>query len=295
MTLASDIGMQPTRRSDQGSEIVLGEDWDRPAGAVESELRDARAKRGFVALRGSPLARKILVFNTIALVVLVGGVLFVNSFRDSLVLQRERALAVEAQLVADIFEASLPRTAPANLVTRDGIDPEEVLGRIGLDRGLDVYVYAPDASLVASTDSIETAQAPPIEGITDPNFTTQPITDFLNWFWDVIAGALSSSDTTREPVSAQDMAEAMIGEALEGVTVLRGFPQGSSEAFKKRLAAIWSTRDAAGSLGIDPRLFRAFNIEAAPSFVMLSTEFSPCDGFDCTSEVPPHDLSLIHI
>ena len=74
-----------------------------------------------------------------------------------------------------------------------------------------------------------------------------------------------------------------------GVTVLRGFPQGNSEAFKKRLAAIWSTRDAVGSLGIDPRLFRAFNIEAAPSFVMLSTEFSPCDGFDCTSEVPPHD------
>ena len=74
-----------------------------------------------------------------------------------------------------------------------------------------------------------------------------------------------------------------------GVTVLRGFPQGTSEAFKKRLAAIWSTRDAAGSLGIDPRLFRAFNIEDAPSFVMLSTEFSPCDGFDCSSEVPPHD------
>src|SRR3546814_3705859 len=22
---------------------------------------------------------------------------------------------------------------------------------------------------------------------------------------------------------------------------------------------------------------------------MLSTEFSPCDGFDCTSELPPHD------
>src|SRR3546814_5389435 len=74
-----------------------------------------------------------------------------------------------------------------------------------------------------------------------------------------------------------------------GVTGLRGFPQGNREAFKKRLAAIWSNRDAAGSLGIDPRLFRAFNIEAAPSFVMLSTEFSPCDGFDCTSELPPHD------
>jgi conjugal transfer pilus assembly protein TrbC len=74
-----------------------------------------------------------------------------------------------------------------------------------------------------------------------------------------------------------------------GVTVLRGFPQGNSEAFKKRLAAIWSDSNEAGSLGIDPRLFRAFQIKAAPSFVMLSTDFAPCDGFDCSSNVPPHD------
>ncbi|ABC65051.1 TrbC family F-type conjugative pilus assembly protein [Erythrobacter litoralis] len=74
-----------------------------------------------------------------------------------------------------------------------------------------------------------------------------------------------------------------------GVTVLRGFPQGNSEGFKKRLSAIWSDSTEAGSLGIDPRLFRAFEIEAAPSFVMLSTDFVPCDGFDCISNVPPHD------
>jgi len=85
-----------------------------------------------------------------------------------------------------------------------------------------------------------------------------------------------------------------------GVTVLRGFPQGDSEGFKKRLAAIWSDGSEAGSLGIDPRLFRAFAIEAAPSFVMLSTDFSPCDGFDCTSAVPPHDriagnVSVAHV
>lgn len=85
-----------------------------------------------------------------------------------------------------------------------------------------------------------------------------------------------------------------------GVTVLRGFPQGDSEGFKKRLAAIWSDGSDAGSLGIDPRLFRAFDIKAAPSFVMLSTDFSPCDGFDCTSAVPPHDriagnVSVAHV
>lgn len=85
-----------------------------------------------------------------------------------------------------------------------------------------------------------------------------------------------------------------------GVTVLRGFPQGDSKGFKKRLAAIWSDGSDAGSLGIDPRLFRAFGIEAAPSFVMLAADFSPCDGFDCTSAVPPHDriagnISVAHV
>ncbi|MFV1875237.1 sensor N-terminal transmembrane domain-containing protein [Nioella sp.] len=101
MTLASDIG--PTQRREPAeSQIVLGEDWDRPAGAVEVELRDARARRGLMSLNRSPLARKIILFNLLALVVLVAGVLFLNPFRDSLVYQREQALAVEAQLVAEI-------------------------------------------------------------------------------------------------------------------------------------------------------------------------------------------------
>ncbi len=74
-----------------------------------------------------------------------------------------------------------------------------------------------------------------------------------------------------------------------GVTVLRGFPQGDSALFKARMAAIWQEGGETGSLGIDPRLFRAFGIKAAPSFVMLASDFTPCDGFDCTSDVPPHD------
>src|SRR3546814_18094187 len=64
-----------------------------------------------------------------------------------------------------------------------------------------------------------------------------------------------------------------------GVTVLRVFPQGNSEAFQKRLAAIWSNRDAAGSLGIAPRMFRAFNIAAAPSYVMLRPQVSTRAAF----------------
>lgn len=74
-----------------------------------------------------------------------------------------------------------------------------------------------------------------------------------------------------------------------GVTVLRGFPQGDSARFKKRIAAIWSDSPEAGALGIDPRLFRAFDIEVAPSFVMIASDFAPCDGFDCRDILSPHD------
>jgi conjugal transfer pilus assembly protein TrbC len=74
-----------------------------------------------------------------------------------------------------------------------------------------------------------------------------------------------------------------------GVTVLRGFPQGNSALFKQRLASLWSSREQAGALGIDPRLFRAFRVEASPTFVVLAADFSPCDGFDCADSLPPHD------
>ena len=142
MSIASDLPMT-ARGSSERTDIVLGEDWDRPQGAVESELRAARQRRSVLSLNRSPLARKIILFNLLGIVVLVAGVLYLNPFRDSLVLQREQALAVEVQLIADVFEASLPSSAPADLVTGDGVDPAEVLGRIGLTDGLDVYVFSP--------------------------------------------------------------------------------------------------------------------------------------------------------
>ena len=98
-----------------------------------------------------------------------------------------------------------------------------------------------------------------------------------------IAFASLSMPEASLKVLVQDMARA------GGVTVLRGFPEGNADLFKRRLASIWQGGSETGALGIDPRLFRAFDIEAAPSFVMLGGDFSPCDGFDCTSHVPPHD------
>ncbi len=88
MTIAAGIGLGKAKPAD--TDVVLGEDWVAPEGAIESELREGRAKRGVISLNSSPLARKIITFNLIAMIIMVaGGVLYLNPFRDSLVLQRE--------------------------------------------------------------------------------------------------------------------------------------------------------------------------------------------------------------
>lgn len=77
--------------------------------------------------------------------------------------------------------------------------------------------------------------------------------------------------------------------AAGGITVLRGFPKGSAKELTRALTRIATKGEELPSLGIDPRLFRAFNIKAAPSFVIASTDFTLCDGFDCVGSVPAHD------
>ena len=91
MAVAHSIKATKTPRPRKG-ELLLGEDWVSPEALADQELRAGRGRRGLVALNHSPLARKIVLFNMLAIVVMVAGVLFLNPFRDSLVLQREQGI-----------------------------------------------------------------------------------------------------------------------------------------------------------------------------------------------------------
>ncbi len=126
MTAAPRIAMDDPRPRKTG-EVLLGEDWVSPDATVE-ELRETRTRGGLVSLNRSPLARKIIIFNLMALVILVAGVLFLNPFRDSLVLQREAALVREAELISDIFEAQMQPATP-------GFDYAAALSKVELARG----------------------------------------------------------------------------------------------------------------------------------------------------------------
>ncbi len=96
---AAGVNMDGARPA-KPAEVVLGEDWIGGDAAAESQARAKRERRGVIAMNRSPLARKIITFNLLAILVLVCGVLFLNPFRDSLVYQREKAILSEAELVA---------------------------------------------------------------------------------------------------------------------------------------------------------------------------------------------------
>jgi two-component system sensor histidine kinase ChvG len=215
----ADLSMT-NRRASARADIVLGEDWDRPPGSVESELKAARARRNVISLNRSPLARKIILFNLLAMVVLVAGVMYLNPFRDSLVVQRERALAVEAQLIAEVLEAQLPTDGPGSLTGPGAIDPAQVLSRISLSDGVDVFVYTLPATLVASTESLSLSPARPVRGLDGSRQETLLITDFLNTIWSGLSGLLGSDANAPATTTSAELAASLIAPAAEGLTVL---------------------------------------------------------------------------
>lgn len=143
-----DTGHTPAPRS---GDVVLGDDWVAPASTVGREMAAKRARRGFLSLRASPLTRKIITFNLIALNILVAGLLYLNSSRDSLAVQNASALVGEAQLIANVFEAQIPSFGAVNLATGDGVDVDNTLSGLSLQHGVEVFVFDTAQTLVGQT------------------------------------------------------------------------------------------------------------------------------------------------
>ena len=214
--IAAEIDVRDTKAT-SGGDVVLGEDWVAPDGTVEHELRARRERRSLISLNRSPLARKIITFNLLAIIVLVAGVLFLNPFRDSLVIQREQALVIEAELIADVFEAQLPAGAPVNLVTGDGIDAENTLENLTLAEGVEVFVFDPEKVVVARSVGQPRSEGDR-PGLIERDRRSTVITDFLNSIWDGISGILAPSDPQEVELDTEEQARNIVDAALGGST-----------------------------------------------------------------------------
>ncbi len=191
----TEIGQQKSR------ELLLGEDWVSPDAVADSALNQGRGRRGIVSLKGSPLARKIIIFNLMALVILVAGVLFLNPFRDSLVLQREQGLVTEASLLARVIEADVAAT---------GRLPVSVDG-MGLGPGVEVFLFDREGGLIGAGIGATALDLQPEAGQ-----RKTVISDFLGSIWSGISGLMGTSTPSSGGLTGEAAARALYTKALSG-------------------------------------------------------------------------------
>lgn len=202
MTAAPLRAMPPQTPAPKSGEVLLGEDWVSHEVTTDSALREDRVRRGIVSLNRSPLARKIIIFNLMAIVIMVAGVLFLNPFRDSLVQNREKALVSEARLIAQVIEARAQNT---DLVT--------AFQGVGIGPGVDAILF--DASGATAGEAKGPAAEPP--GQADrPTI----ISDFLNLVWDGVSSIFPSHVSNGAKLDARTQAHGLFAKAALGETVV---------------------------------------------------------------------------
>ena len=176
--------------SGRPGDVLLGEDWVSPDAMADVSAGRRFRRRGIFVLERSPLARKIILFNLLALIVLVSGVLFFNPFRDSLVVQHEQALVTEARLIAGTFEAVLPKEAP-----QGSADLTPVIGQLPdlpVGYGVEIFLFDARGTLVSSAIGTTAPATAPAERNTF-------ITDFLNFLWQTVSSILGGRDAADRP------------------------------------------------------------------------------------------------
>ncbi|MFN3605646.1 MAG: sensor N-terminal transmembrane domain-containing protein [Cypionkella sp.] len=184
-------------------QVILGEDWVSPD-VVSDALRNGRSKRSLFSLNKSPLARKIIAFNLLALLILVAGVLFLNPFRDSLVVQREAGLVSEARLVADVIRAGAENS---------GTLPSDI-SDITITSGVEVYLLSPAGLVLAQTVGTSTNPA------ATPAQSSTIITDFLDRIWNLAAGVFITPRPA-QPANGAALAREVFAQALLGQTAVK--------------------------------------------------------------------------
>ncbi|SLN29159.1 sensor histidine kinase [Pseudooctadecabacter jejudonensis] len=170
-------------------DVVLGDDFVAPQ--ADDFLTERRKRRSFRHLFRSPIARKIITFNLLALIILVAGMLYLNPARDNLTYQRGSALVNEVELIADVFEAQLPVNAPVNLMSGDGADARITLENLDLRGGVDVYLLDTQGNLI--DQSMASGEDDPAVVGLDQNERSTFLTRGLNTLWtnavDLLRGA----------------------------------------------------------------------------------------------------------
>ncbi len=208
--------MRDTEHANQvrDADVVLGDDWVIPQDPESAELRAKRSSRNLFTLRHSPLARRIITFNLIALVTLVAGLLYLDDTRKQRVQQTARNLVGDAQLVSNVFETQLRQPAPGGATA---LDVRDTLSGLSLPEGGEVFVYDRTGTLIGWTRGASASADLPslLRQNSDGATGSTLISDALNAVWNGISAIFSGASGREAPTLAQRVQE-MIPQALDG-------------------------------------------------------------------------------
>lgn len=197
--------LRSVRKAARESDVVLGDDYLTPDSVMDREYREQYGKKRLFTVKSSPLARKIITFNLLSIIILVAGVLFLNPSRENLAFQRTQGLVREAELIADVFEATLPAGAPVNLATSDGIEADLVLGGLDIRGGVKVFIFDPTGVLIAEREA---------EANTTFTNGSTVLTDLLYRGWNALSQIFGPSTSKRVILSDIDRARTTAVEAV---------------------------------------------------------------------------------
>ncbi len=211
MTIAQRMPPMAKQRSAKKGEVLLGEDWVAPDALADQEFRAVRGKRSVVALNRSPLARKIILFNLMALVIMVSGILYLSPHREGLVVQREQSLVAEARLIAEVLKA---RSDAAEGITATPATElsAAALQSIIVSPGVTAYLLDNQGRTIAVREGV---QADPVAGSTNSANVTF-VTDALDGTWDFVSGILSTPGTIAPKTDQEALAKDLFPTASEG-------------------------------------------------------------------------------
>lgn len=209
MALAEGISAGNMAQGRDG-DVVLGDDWVAPEATVEKEMRGRRERRRLTPLRRSPLTRKIITFNLIALCFMVAGILFLNSNREDYVEQRQKALVSEAELLGAAMEVQMPAGAPVNLITGDGLDVQGTLDRIPLRAGVEAVVIDTAGNRIAE------AVGPDATAVIG---RSTPLTNAMNWLWDRAVGSENAGAVQDRSILIDEFAQTVLDQGVARDTI----------------------------------------------------------------------------
>lgn len=188
----------------------------RPLDTPTAARVERRAERPTGRRRVSPLTRRFLILNSLALVILVAGLLYLDDYRRSLIVAEFNALTTQGQIIAaalgeaatdsplsDLSESDDAATEQARadgaaVEIVDRLSPElarQILRRLAEPTRFRARLYALNGELIADTrvlgrygGAVEVSLLPP------PDEPADPLTRAANAIYDFVIDLLPESE-----------------------------------------------------------------------------------------------------